>query len=85
MLSDVYCANIFSIDLCRGWRKRSGSTRVESIGKSCSHKVHEGCACAALTTQARPAPSERSYSSIHINFDGSGAGHLELLERAGTT
>ena len=83
MLSDVYCANIFSIDLCRSWRKRSGQTRIESIGESCSHRVHEGCARAALTTQARPAPSERSYSSIRINSDGSAAGHLELLERVG--
>ena len=82
MSSDRYCANIFPIDLCRGWRKSSGQTRVESIGESCSHKVHEGCARAALTTQARLPPSERSYSSIRINSDRSGAGHLELLERA---
>ena len=52
-----------------------------SIGESCSHKVHEGCARAALTTQATLSPSERSYSSIRINSDGSGAGHLELKER----
>ena len=43
--------------------------------------MHEGCARAALTTQATLSPSERSYSSIRINSDGSGAGHLELLER----
>ena len=83
MSSDRCCANIFSIDLCRSWRKSSGQTRVESIGESCSHKVHEGCARAALTTQATLSPLKRSYSSIRINSDGSAAGHLELLERVG--
>ena len=74
--------NIFSIGLCRGWRKSSGQTRVGSIGERCAQRVHEGCARAALTTQARPSPSERSYSSIRINPDGAAAGLLELPERA---